>query len=90
VDHERELYARWGLGSSSFYHVLNPSSLYAVWTLGRAEGVWNRPTESGSRWQTAGTFATDIDGIVRWVQVASSADDISDFKKALGSVGVSV
>jgi len=90
VDPERELYAQWGLGTSSFYHVLSPSSLFAVGRLGWAEGVWNRPTESGNRWQTAGSFAVDGEGMVRWVHVARVAGDISDFETALGSMGVNV
>jgi hypothetical protein len=69
--------------------VLNPSSLFAVWKLGREEGVWNRPTESGSRWQTAGSFAVDVGGVIRWVHVAKAADDISEFKAAVGSLGIS-
>jgi hypothetical protein len=51
--------------------------------------VWNRPTESGSRWQTAGSFAVDVGGVIRWVHVAKAADDISDFKAAVGSLGIS-
>jgi hypothetical protein len=82
VDHESELYARWGLGVSSFYHILNPSSLSLCGL--PEEGIWNRSTESGTRWQTAGNFATDVDGIVRWIQVASSAGDIRILRKRSG------
>jgi hypothetical protein len=52
VDAEREVYAQWGLGVSSAWHVLNPWSMYSVWKLGKQENIWNKPTESGSRWQT--------------------------------------
>ena len=65
VDEAREAYTAWGLGVSSFGHVLSPSGLYAVWRLGREEGIWNRPTESGSRWQTAGSFGVDADARAR-------------------------
>lgn len=56
VDSDRKLYAQWGLGVSSFWHVLNPWSLWSVYTPGRNEHIWNKPTESGNRWQTAGSF----------------------------------
>jgi hypothetical protein len=35
VDEEREVYAKWGLGISSFWHILNPWSMYSVYTLGK-------------------------------------------------------
>lgn len=37
-----------------------------VLSLARREGISNRPTESGTRWQTSGTFAIGEDGIVKW------------------------
>jgi AhpC/TSA antioxidant enzyme len=88
VDAERELYARWGLGISSLWHVLNPWSLYSVYKLASGEKIKNRPTESGSRWQTSGSFAVDQDGIVRWSRVAKHADDIPDVQEALATLGV--
>ena len=54
--------------------------------VGREEKIWNRPTESGSRWQISGTFAVDGDGVVTYVQVAQTADEIGDFEKALQSL----
>ena len=54
--------------------------------VGREEKIWNRPTESGSRWQISGTFAVDGNGVVRYVQVAQAADEIGDFEKALQSL----
>lgn len=83
VDDERTMYAEWGLGVSSFWHVLNPTSLFSVYKLGKQEGIWNRPTESGTRWQTSGSFAIDGDGIVRWSHPSESADDMLDFEAAL-------
>ena len=84
VDEDRELYAQWGLGVSNTWHVLK--SMYSVYTLGRDEKIWNRPTESGNRWQTAGSFAVDGEGIVKWASPATSAGDISDFKDALSAL----
>lgn len=88
VDDKLEVYAAWGLGPSSYGHVLNPTSLHAVWKLGQEEGIWNRPTESGSRWQTSGFFAVDAQGIVRWGRAARSSDDIPDFGEAVGSISL--
>jgi hypothetical protein len=88
VESNREIYAKWGLGTSSAWHVLNPWSMYEVYKLGKKEGIWNKPTESGTRWQTSGSFAVDGKGAVTWSKVAKAADEIPDFKDALQSVGV--
>jgi len=90
VDAEREVYAQWGLGVSSAWHVLNPWSMYSVWKLGKQENIWNKPTESGSRWQTSGSFAVDSQGTVRWAKVAKAADEIPDFNEALTTLGIGV
>lgn len=60
------------------WHVLNPVSMWSVYKLGTSEGIWNRPTESGSRWQTSGTWAIDKEGSVRWGRVSRTADDVLD------------
>lgn len=86
-DPTRVLHNAWGLGTSSFWHVLNPWSLGAVVKLRREEGIWNRETESGSRWQMGGVFAVDGGGVVRDVQVAEAADQIGDFAKAWKALG---
>ncbi|RYO85856.1 hypothetical protein DL762_005003 [Monosporascus cannonballus] len=94
VDYERELYAQWGLGVSGAWHLLNPLSLWRTLQLGRDEGIWNRPVESGTRWQTSGAFAVDPPGpgpegsVVRWAWVAASADDLPDLRAALKALGV--
>ncbi|KAK3655243.1 hypothetical protein LTR56_003665 [Elasticomyces elasticus] len=79
VDEKVEIYAAYGLGICGYGHVLSPVSMYNVWQLGKSEGIWNRPTESGSRWQTAGAFAVDGEGTVRWGRAANRADEIPDF-----------
>ncbi|KAK6431430.1 hypothetical protein LTR95_012410 [Oleoguttula sp. CCFEE 5521] len=83
VDEQRQIYAAWGLGMSSYAHVLSPASMWSVWRLGKEEGIWNRPTESGSRWQTAGSFGVDGEGVVRWGGVAGRADEKVDFEEAV-------
>ncbi|KAF2639991.1 hypothetical protein P280DRAFT_469727 [Massarina eburnea CBS 473.64] len=87
VDDERRIYAAWGLGVSSFWHVLNPWSLYSVYALGKQDNIWNRPTESGTRWQSAGSFAVAGDGTVKWSKPNVSADDVPDFEEALKALG---
>ncbi|TDZ29753.1 hypothetical protein C8035_v004221 [Colletotrichum spinosum] len=82
---ERSIYANWGLGVSSFLHVLSPSALSEVFRLAREEGIKNRPTESGNRWQTSGTWAVDGKGIVRWGGPAVSASDIPDLRAAVAA-----
>ncbi|CAD6442699.1 2485c0fb-1e34-4d0d-ad63-495595e5ab1f [Sclerotinia trifoliorum] len=83
IDPEREIYAQWGLGTSSAWHVLNPRSMLSVFRLGREEKIWNRPTESGSRWQMSGSWVVDGEGIVKGGGVARSADDIMDFEEVV-------
>ncbi|KAI0142827.1 hypothetical protein GGR57DRAFT_485321 [Xylariaceae sp. FL1272] len=87
IDEERDLYSLFGLPTSTTWHVFSPVALYNTLQLGKAEGVWNRPTESGTRWQTAGAFAIDKDGIVRWKWVANRADDLADLDKAVTALG---
>lgn len=83
VDEERDAYAAWGLGLSSYWHAMGPMSMYNAVQLGKSEGIWNRTTESGSRWQMSGAFAVDRGGIVRWVSVARTASEIPDLDAAL-------
>lgn len=96
VDEERDLYAQYGLGVSNTWHVLSPASLYKVFRLGKDEGIWNRPTQSGNRWQKSGAFAVspESDGRpgweVKWAQVAASADDVPDLNKAVEALGFEV
>lgn len=86
ADPDRDLYAAWGLGTSSTWHALNPWSLYSAYRLGKDEGIWNTPTQSGSRWQTSGAFAVDARGFVRYAQVAGAADYVPDFEEMVGTL----
>lgn len=86
VDDQRQIYGAYGLGISSFWHVLNPWSLGAVFKLGREQNIWNRPTESGSRWQSSGVYAVDASGIVRYSHPSQTTDDLGDFEEALKSL----
>ncbi|KAK7728350.1 hypothetical protein SLS53_009261 [Cytospora paraplurivora] len=83
VDEDRDVYAAWGLGLSSYWHAVGPASIYSAVQLGRTQGIWNRSTESGSRWQTSGAFAVDKNGVVKWAAVARSASEIPDLDAAL-------
>jgi hypothetical protein len=66
----------------------NPWVLYSVYRLGQTEGIWNKPAESGSRWQIGGAFAVDRGGIVRWAHVDKSADDVPNLNDAVKALGV--
>ncbi|KAG9190062.1 hypothetical protein G6011_08150 [Alternaria panax] len=83
VDAQREAYSKWGLGTSSWWHVLG--SIAGTSKL-KQEGISVRSTESGSRWQTAGNFAVDGEGVVRWVRVDKRADDMPDFKEGVDAL----
>ncbi|CAK1361039.1 hypothetical protein CB0940_03551 [Cercospora beticola] len=83
VDADREAYNAYGLSVSSWGHVLSAGSMWNVWNLAKNEGISNRPTESGSRWQTSGTFAIGEDGRVKWGGAANRADDIPNFEEAV-------
>ena len=83
TDPEREMYGQWGLGISGWGAVLSPSGIADTISLAIAEGIKNKPTKSGNRWQTAGSFAIDEGGIVRWAHISASAGDISKFADGL-------
>ena len=83
---DRTLFGRYGLGTSSLGHVLSPSGLAAVIKLGREDGIWNKPTESGSRWQTAGAFAVSSDTRIVWSWIARRADDMANLQDAFEAI----
>lgn len=86
VDDKRTLYAAWGLGTTGWWHVLSPWALWNVFKLGREEGIWNRPTESGYRWQAGGTFVVDGQGVVKYGEAMASADDVPDIEALVKSL----
>jgi len=60
IDEEREVYASWGLGVSTTYHLLNPWTQVAIRKLGTNENIWAREVDpSANRWQVGGCWATD-------------------------------
>ena len=86
VDTDRTIYAAWGLGLTDARHFLGARSLAAVARLA-AGGIRNRHP-SGTRWQTAGTFALDTAGIVRWCHIPAHAGDLPDLDAALAMLAV--
>jgi hypothetical protein len=80
----RRCYADWGLGRTSLGHFMGRRSLGAVAGLARA-GIRNRHPD-GTRWQSAGTFALDGDGVVRWRALPAYAGDLPDLDQALRSL----
>lgn len=83
VDEQRAAYGAWGLGIASFWHVLNPQGLYELYRMANDEGIVNRPTESGYRWQTSGSWAVDAKGKVVWGGPVKTANEIPDFAHAV-------
>ncbi|KEY64315.1 hypothetical protein S7711_06359 [Stachybotrys chartarum IBT 7711] len=87
VDEERDLYAQWGLGLATTWQTVGPSTIYSVFRLGLDEGIWNRPAESGTRWQKGGAFAVDGSGIVKWAHISPTADSVPDLGAAVKALG---
>lgn len=83
-DPSRRAYARWGLGRTSLGHFLGRHSLAGVAGLAR-QGIRNRHPH-GSRWQAAGTFALDPNGIVRWRHIPAHAGDVPELEPAVEAV----
>ena len=84
TDRARESYAAWGLGRTSLLHFAGRRSLGQVARLAR-QGVRNRHPD-GTRWQRAGTFAVDSDGIVRWRQLPDHAGSLPELEQALAAL----
>jgi hypothetical protein len=59
-------------------------SLAEVGRLAR-EGVRNRHPD-GTRWQSAGTFAVDGGGVVRWRHLPEHAGDLPDLRDAIAAL----
>ena len=79
-DPSRNTYATWGLGLTSRSHFAGADSLRGVGNL-FGQGIRNRHP-SGTRWQSAGTFAVDGGGVVRWVHIPRHAGDLPDLQSA--------
>jgi len=89
TDEDRELYAYWGLGVSTTWHLLNPWTQVAQHKLGKEEGIWGREVDpSGNRWQVGGAWATDEIGTIRWGRASNTADDIPNLVEGCQSLGV--
>jgi hypothetical protein len=83
-DQSRRSYAAWGLGQTRLTHFLGRRSLRAVGRLAR-QGIRNtHPT--GTRWQSAGTFALDGERIVRWRHLPEHAGDLPDLDAARAAI----
>lgn len=83
-DPSRRSYAAWGLGRTDLGHFMGRRSLAAVAGLART-GIRNRHP-AGTRWQSAGTFALDRAGIVRWRSLPAHAGELPDLQRALDTV----
>ena len=85
IDTDRIHYATWGLGSTNLTHFIGRRSLGDVARLAR-QGIRNRHPD-GTRWQTAGTFAVDEHGVVRWRHKPTYAGDLPDLAEAVEVLG---
>jgi hypothetical protein len=83
-DPSRESYAAWGLGQTSLGHFLGRRSLGAVASLART-GIRNSHP-SGTRWQSAGTFALDAEAVVRWRHLPGHAGELPDLGAAVAVI----
>jgi hypothetical protein len=84
LDPERVFYGAWGLGRTSLGHFMGLRSLSEVKRLA-SSGIRNRHPH-GTRWQRAGTFAVDTDGIVRWRHVPEHAGELPDLEAAAAAL----
>ena len=83
-DPSRKSYAAWGLGQSSVGHFLGRRSIGAAASLAR-NGIRNsHPT--GTRWQSAGTFALDAEAVVRWRHLPGHAGELPDLGAAVAAI----
>jgi hypothetical protein len=83
-DPSRRSYAAWGLGRTDLGHFMGRRSLAGVTDLAR-KGIRNRHP-AGTRWQSAGTFALDREGIVRWRSAPAHAADLPNLDAALRAI----
>lgn len=84
IDEDRSLYAAWGLGRSNLAHFAGWQSLREVGRLALT-GIRNRHP-AGTRWQTAGTFGIDAQGVLRWRHIPRHAGELPDLEAAAAAV----
>ncbi|KAL2110511.1 hypothetical protein VUR80DRAFT_1113 [Thermomyces stellatus] len=115
-DEDLSLYATWGLGPSTLWSVLNPTTQIQGWKekgwLGNkvAESIQRKglagggvddgagrtgTTDSegsglvmGNKWQSAGAWAVDAQGVVVWGGKAARADDVMDLDEGIRALGL--
>lgn len=83
-DAARREYNAWGVGISDLWHFLGGRALLSVVEL-LPQGIKNR-SPAGSRWQMAGAFAVDKNGVVRFAHLPEHAGDLPDLESAARSV----
>ncbi|RKF62676.1 putative thioredoxin-like protein [Golovinomyces cichoracearum] len=89
IDEEREVYAHWGLGVSTTYHLLNPWTQMAARRLGNEEGIWAREVDpSANRWVIGGAWCTNELGSIQWGGASVTADDLPKFSEAVSCLGI--
>lgn len=64
------MYASWGLGVSTAYHLLNPWTQMGIRKLGTNENIWGREVDpSANRWQVGGCWATDESELIPFLDL---------------------
>ena len=86
-DESRALYASWGLGRTGVRHFLGWRSLREVVRLRSDDGIRNARSD-GTRWQTAGTFAVDAAGVIRWRHIPRHAGERPDLAEAVWALNL--
>ncbi len=90
TDPSRASYAVWGLHTSFGLSKDNIAYMFSSDPLGaakrlRSQGIVNRDP-AGSRWQRAGSFAIDANGIVRWRHLPAHAGELPTLDAAIRAV----
>ncbi|MCP3805078.1 hypothetical protein NLX83_38015 [Allokutzneria sp. A3M-2-11 16] len=80
ADPDRAHYGAWGVGVGDRAHFGGRESMASLRVLA-AEGIHNRRA-SGSRWQTAATFAV-ADGVIVWRHLPAHAGDLPPLNAAI-------
>jgi hypothetical protein len=80
IDVERAHYRAWGVPRTDWRHFAGRRALVGVWRM-LLRGIRNRRA-SGTRFQSAATFAVDGGGVIVWKHVPAHAGQLADLAAA--------
>jgi len=82
-DPNRELYAKWGIGTLGWTEMVNGDIMNKMHEQKVKEGLDITKSDWTSyRWQNSGGFAIDSEGKIRWRKLAKDASDVCDWAEA--------